>query len=333
MAFGALSPSALSVVGSQIKHVTTFLTEQAVHEGIHKIASKKGHKIRRQAGTVTWDLRVKHKLIGEEAEIVLLNEQPASHPRDCARGWLCPYLYSTGRTPQLPRSKDFTIAQFMSPGLLADADLAPTILSSLAEAGAPITPFCPWQSPHPTFPRFRRLAIFLLGISPYRNSWSQSRIPNEARISCHVFTHIPAIILPVKQNCPVVAWSPWTLEQMTLSQPLPPASRNSAHSSKRTASRRSKIDMDLAYGEAPHPASLMGRMYDAGTHLHELLDFASLVVDQDLLPPEIRGRWTADLGAAFEDLVSASVSSMAVLGHDLGGVCDMERAGVAMFRY
>jgi len=328
MAFGALSPSALSVVGSSIKHATTFLTEQAVHEGIHKMASKKGHAIRRQAGIITWDLRVKHKLIGEEAEIVLLNERTATHPRDCARGWLCPYLYSTGRTPQLPRAKDFTIAQFVSPGLLADADLAPTLLSSLAEAGAPITPFCPWQSPHPTFPRFQRLAIFLLGISPYRNSWSQSRIPNEARISCHVFTHIPAIVLPVKPNCPVVAWSPWTLEQMTVSEPLTAPTRPPG----KRAARRPKIDMDLAYGEA-HMESLMGRVYDAGAHLHELLDFANLVVDRDLLPPEIRGRWTERLGAALEDLVNASVRTTAVLGHDLGGVCDMERAGVAMFRY
>lgn len=329
MAFGALSPSALSVVGSSIKHATTFLSEQAVHEGIDKIASKKGHKVRRQAGTVSWDLRIKHKLIGEEAEIVLMNAQPATHPRDCARGWLCPYLYATGRTPQLPRSKDFSVAQFMSPGLIADADLAPTLLSSLAEADTPITPFCPWQSPHPTFPRFRRLAIFLLGISPYRNSWSQARIPNEARISTHVFTHIPAIILPVKSDCPVVAWSPWTLEQMTLGQPYSPPSRSSGKKS----SRKSKIDMDLAYGDVPHLESLMGRMYDSGIHLHELLGFANRVVDQDLLPPEIRGRWKQDLGVALEDLVNASIRTTGILGHDLNGVCDMERAGVAMFRY
>lgn len=329
MAFGALSPSELSVVGSSIKHATTFLTEQAVHDGIHKMATKKGYKVRRQAGTISWDLRIKHKLIGEEAELVLMNEQPATHPRDCARGWFCPYLYATGRTPQLPRSKDFSIAQFMSPGLLADADLAPTLLASLAEAGSPIIPFCPWQSPHPTFPRFRRLAIFLLGISPYRNSWSQARIPNEARISIHVFTHVPAIILPAKSNCPVVAWSPWTLEQMTLGQPYNPSSRTSSKKS----SRKSKIDMDLAYGDAPHLESLMGSMYDSGIHLHELLGFTNQVVDQDLLPPEIRDRWRHDLGVALEDLVNASIRTTGILGHDLNGVCDMERVGVAMFRY
>src|SRR5262249_24350731 len=159
---------------------------------------------------------------------------------------------------------DFSIAQFMGPGLAADADLAPTLLSSLSEAAAPISAFCPWQSPHPTFPRFRRLAIFLLGISPYRTSCSQSRIPDEARVSCHVFTHAPTIVVPVKESCPLAAWSPWTLEQMTLGQPYLPSSQ---HLDKKALRKSKKIDMDLAYGEAPHLESLMGRMYDSGTHI------------------------------------------------------------------
>ena len=329
LAFGALSPSALSVVGSSIKHATTFLTEQAIHEGIHKISSNRGHRVRRQAGVVSWDLRIKHKLIGEEAQIVLMNEQPATHPRDCARGWLCPYLYASGRTPQLPRSKDFSIAQFMGPGLAADVDLAPTFLYSLSEAAAPISAFCPWQSLHPTFPRFRRLAIFLLGISPYRKSWSQSRIPSEARISFHLFTHVPAIVLPVKENCPLVAWSPWTLEQMTLGQPCLP----SQHSDNNAWRKSKKIDMDLAYGEAPHLESLMGRMYDSSVHLHELLGFANAVVDRELLPPELTDRWRGDLAMALEELVNAAVRTAGLLGNELGGVCDMERTGVAMVRY
>lgn len=115
---------------------------------------------------------------------------------------------------------------------------------------------------------------------------------------------------------------------MTLGQPYTPGPRSSNKKSS-----HNKIDMDLAYGEDPHLDSLMGKMYDSGNHLHELLDFANRAVDEELLPFEIRDRWRHDLGVALEDFVDASIRTTTVLGHDLGGVCDMERAGVAMFRY
>jgi hypothetical protein len=92
------------------------------------------------------------------------------------------------------------------------------------------------------------------------------------------------------------------------------------------------IDMDLAYGEAPHLESLMARMYDSGTHIRELLGFANAIVDLELLPAELRERF-GDLSMALEDLVNTAIRAAGVLDGELGGVCDMERTGIAMFRY
>jgi hypothetical protein len=117
---------------------------------------------------------------------------------------------------------------------------------------------------------------------------------------------------------------------MTLGQPYTPSSQ---HLDKRGSRKSKKIDMDLAYGETPHLESLMGRMYDSGTHIHELLDFMNVTVDRELLPAELREKWWGDLGMALEDLVNAAVKTAGVLDGELGEVCDMERTGVAMFRY
>src|SRR5262249_27031662 len=132
------------------------------------------------------------------------------------------------------------------------------------------------------------------------------------------------------ESCPLVTWSPWTLEQMTLGQPYLPSSQ---HLDKKALRKSKKIDMDLAYGEAPHLESLMGRMYDSGTHIRELLDFANATVDRELMPVELRERWCGDLSMALEDLVNAAVRTAGVLGGELRGVCDMERTGIVMFRY
>jgi hypothetical protein len=63
------------------------------------------------------------------------------------------------------------------------------------------------------------------------------------------------------------------------------------------------------------------------------MDFANAQVDQRLLSAELRDRWWGDLSMALEDLVNAAVRTPNVLGDELGGICDMERTGVAMFKY
>ncbi|KAF2430799.1 hypothetical protein EJ08DRAFT_552880, partial [Tothia fuscella] len=170
--------------------------------------------LKRRVGINSLTLRIKHKLLGEDAELIFLNQRPTNNKTSCAKGWFNPYLYASGRTPDIPRSKDFSIAQLLSPGLAADASIAPTILSTFAETATPIiSPLCPWEVTHPSFPRYRRMAVLLVAISPYRtaNAWSQCRIPNEARLCFHIFTHLPAVVVPVRGDAPVLGWGSWTV--------------------------------------------------------------------------------------------------------------------------
>ena len=60
-----------------------------------------------------------------------------------------------------------------------------------------------------------RLLVLCLGISPWRtHAWSQARNPGEARLRFHLLNDAPALVIPVKEEAPICAWSPWTLHQM-----------------------------------------------------------------------------------------------------------------------
>ena len=115
---------------------------------------------------------VKHKLIGIDANIQLFQPRPCPilNRGSCARGWFCPYLYATGRTPHISRSEDFAIAQLTGPALEADAKIA----HALWAESAAVLPLC---DPRPSADvQSHRMIVLLAGISPWRlHAWSQSR--------------------------------------------------------------------------------------------------------------------------------------------------------------
>lgn len=206
----ALAPSAMEVLGGVTKHVAAWTTEAAADHGLQKMGGAKMPSVTRTGtGISTMEVRIRHKLIGEDAVITLAGEREASNYTACTKGWFCPYLYASGRAPRLDRKKDFSVAKFFGPGLKADASLAPTILTC-SERASPrlITALCDWHDPSAARPHFGRLAIFFLGISPYRtnSAWSQSRIPNEARLRLHVLEGVPAIVLPIAPRAPTCMW-------------------------------------------------------------------------------------------------------------------------------
>ncbi|CAN8100999.1 unnamed protein product [Discula destructiva] len=305
----ALGASAMTVVESAFTHAVSATVEQTADEGLAKVTgrNKPVHTVERKVGMNSLTLRIRHKLIGEAAELVFQGVRDTDDRMACAKGWFCPYLYASGREPQIARAKDFAMAQLLRPRLAADASIAPTLLSSFVESDTPIlSPFgLPWEdasiAPSVAFPKFRRMAILLTGISPYRwvttqSAWSHSRIPNEARITFHVFTHVSAIVLPVKDQSPIVAWSPWTVAQML---------------DKKTK-------------------------YDVGRHVEELLGFIGTVIDEDAIKksPE-----NADL--AWRDVVEASLRSMLctvlsvpdAIRETAKECCELERTGIVAFRY
>ena len=67
----------------------------------------------------TIKVTMKHELMGVNAKISLFEERPCPIMQrgSCAKGWFCPYLYASGRTPHLSRAEDFGIAHCIGPRL------------------------------------------------------------------------------------------------------------------------------------------------------------------------------------------------------------------------
>lgn len=306
----ALGASAVTVVEAAVEHAVSATVEQGADEGLAKVTGRygnQGHVVQRRVGMNSLTLRIKHKLIGEAAELVFQGVKDTDDRMACSKGWFCPYLYASGREPEIARAKDFSMAQLLRPRLAADASIAPTLLSSFVESDTPVmSPFgCPWEDasfkPGTSFPKFRRIAILMTGISPYRyittqSAWSHSRIPNEARITFHLFTNVPAIVLPVKDQSPIMAWNPWTVAQML---------------GKKTR-------------------------YDIGKHVEELLDFIQTVIDEEAVrnnPDSSQVGWRETMESCLHMMLNAVLGVPEAIRATSKECCELERTGVVAFRY
>lgn len=176
------------------------------------------------------------------------------------------------------------------------------------------------------------MAIFVAGISPYRTAtaWSQTRIPNEARLCFHLFTHIPAVVVPVIAEAPVLAWSSWTIAQMLVGR------RGGGQAAETTykLSKNLKHDEHLAYGDA----SFLEReekesRYDDKNHFFELMNFLEAMVDPRLMEADTRGRWKSTVGETVQAMLDAVLNVPDAIRATAVGHCELERAGFVMFRY
>lgn len=117
----SVAPSVLeftgTVVDEAIKFGTLQLAEQGVDEGISQVTPGKPIKVVRTAHMKSMQARIKHKLMGVDANIRFVGEYPARHQAAYDKGWFCPYLYASGRAPSIPRAKDFAVAELSDPGL------------------------------------------------------------------------------------------------------------------------------------------------------------------------------------------------------------------------
>ena len=301
----ALGASAVTVMEKAMEHAVSATVEQSADMGLEKVTGRlgKGRVVERKVGMNSLTLQIRHKLIGEAADLVFLGVHDSADWMSCAKGWFCPYLYASAREPEIARGKDFTMAQLLRPRLAADASVAPTLLEGFAESNTPIvSPLgIPWDSRSlnptmATYPGFRRMAVFVAGISPYRwvttrSAWSHSRIPNEARISFHSFTHVPAIVLPVRDSSPILAWSPRTVAQML---------------EKKTS-------------------------YNLDEHLEELCLFIDTVIDEEVtqnLPT-----WRQYVRGSLKSMLGAILSVPGAVRETAKECCELERTGLVTFRY
>ena len=132
------------------------------------IASKK-HTVLRTTAVKTLKLKVHHKLIDIDADILLFLQRPCPilNRGSCAKGWFCPYPYSTRRKPHILRSEDFAIAQLMGPVLNADTKIA----HHLWTQSAAMLTLCD-SRPSVNLLSYSMIVV-LVGISPWRmHAWS-----------------------------------------------------------------------------------------------------------------------------------------------------------------
>jgi len=117
----SVAPSVLeftgTVVDEAIKFGTSQLVEQGVDEGISQVKPGKPIKVVRTANVKSMQARIKHKLMGVDANIRFVGEYPARQQVAYDKGWFCPYLYASGRAPSIPRARDFAVAELSDPGL------------------------------------------------------------------------------------------------------------------------------------------------------------------------------------------------------------------------
>jgi len=163
-------------------------------------------KMLRTTSMRTLQCVVKHKLMDVDADLRLARVVPSQSPLSCEKGWFCPYLFASSRTPIIPRSQEFTIAQCFGPFLAGDYQLAHKLLSE----SAAVLSLC---NPDPTVNiGVNRVLVTFIGITPYRGGmWSSSRRPGAALMNFHLLNGCPSMVIPVNNMAPIVAWSPTTL--------------------------------------------------------------------------------------------------------------------------
>jgi hypothetical protein len=113
----ALAPSALEVTGEVLKFGAVQAAERTADVGIDHLTPGRGAAVKHRDGVRSTQIKIKHKLMGSDANLRYVGGKPAVHQADCSKGWFCPLLFASGRTPSIPRANDFAMAEFHGPGL------------------------------------------------------------------------------------------------------------------------------------------------------------------------------------------------------------------------
>lgn len=205
-----VSSGAGAIVGSAVLKYGVFqIIEQAIDKGAIEHMLPEEEKMIQTTSVKSLQVGIKHKLMGVDADLRFAGTYPTKNAQACEKGWFCPYLFASARTPQVPRSNDFAIAQFFGPFVGADYAMAHKLVAESTH----LLSLC---DPDPTHDiQCNRLIILFTAISPYRaNMWSTSRRPGCGTLIFHLLDGCPALVIPVTSRAPIVAWSPWTLSQM-----------------------------------------------------------------------------------------------------------------------
>lgn len=124
-AFGAdsfiseiVSSGAGAIAASTILKYSVFqIVEQAIDKGIIEHMLPEEEKMLQTTNVKSVQVGIKHKLMGVDADLRFAGIYPATNTQACDKGWFCPYLFASARTPSIPRANEFAIAQSFGPFL------------------------------------------------------------------------------------------------------------------------------------------------------------------------------------------------------------------------
>lgn len=100
-----------------LKYSVLKIMEQAIDKGILEHILPEEEKMLQTTEVKSLQIGVKHKLMGVDADLRFVGIQAARDNQAIEKGWFCPYLFASARTPSVPRANDFAIAQFFGPFL------------------------------------------------------------------------------------------------------------------------------------------------------------------------------------------------------------------------
>jgi hypothetical protein len=135
-AFGAdsfvaelVNSGAGAIAASTVLKYSVFqIVEQAIDKGILEHMLPEEEKMLVTTEMKSLQVGIKHKLMGVDADVRFVGVRPARDTQAIEKGWFCPYLFASARTPSIPRGNDFAIAQCFGP-FLGGASPPPFLLS------------------------------------------------------------------------------------------------------------------------------------------------------------------------------------------------------------
>jgi hypothetical protein len=100
-----------------LKYGVFQIVEQAIDKGILEHMLPEEEKMLVTTNVKSLQVGLKHKLMGVDADLRFWGTYKSTDEMACEKGWLCPLLFASARTPSVPRASDFGIAQSFGPFL------------------------------------------------------------------------------------------------------------------------------------------------------------------------------------------------------------------------
>lgn len=114
----AIVSGSLTFTGGLLVNAMRCLSEQVVDQAVLDRIRFDESKILHTTSVKSLQITIKHQLMGVDADLRFYGERSAPLTLlSCAKGWFCPYLYASSRTPSVPRSQNFAVAQCFGPFL------------------------------------------------------------------------------------------------------------------------------------------------------------------------------------------------------------------------